>query len=139
MASPRLAKHLTHLKNRRKARRLLDRARERRRLAMEPLEDRRLLAQGPALVAVIPNDEALLSANGTNTLNFPGTFPTSPKEMTFRFAQGNVLDATTLASGFLVKSAGNDHILGNADDQTITPGFIGLADDPREVVMRFAT
>src|SRR5438876_10591018 len=105
MASSRTVKRLSHLKNRRKARQLLDRAHERRRLQLEPLEDRRLLAQGPSLVTIVPNDEQLLSANGTNTLNFPAAFPTSPQELTFRFAQGNVIDATTLASGFVVKSA----------------------------------
>src|SRR5436309_1909230 len=109
MASLRLAKFLSHLKNRRKARHLLDRARERRFLALETLEDRRVMAQGPSLVAVIPNDEALLGANGTNNLAFPGTFPTAPSELTFRFAAGNVIDPTTLSTGFVVKSAGNDH------------------------------
>src|SRR5262245_40077183 len=112
MASPRLAKHLRELKHRRSARLRLDRANAKRQLALETLEDRRLMAQGPSLVAVIPNDETLLSANGTNTLAFPAAFPTAPSEMTFRFAQGNSIDSATLSGGFIVRSAGLDHLRG---------------------------
>src|SRR5207248_959818 len=40
--------------------------------------------------------------------------------------------------GFVVKSGGPDHVLGDADDQTVLPGFVGLGDSSREVIMRFA-
>src|SRR5207237_4592132 len=48
-------------------------------------------------------------------------------------------DGNTLANGFVVTSGGPDHKLGDTDDQVITPGYIGVSDTPREVVMRFAS
>ncbi len=88
------------------------------------------MAVGPSLVNIIPNSGIFL--NNNDTLNV------SPRELTFRFAQGSVLDANTLQNGFILTSAGNDRILGNTDDQAIAPGFLGLGDTAREVVMRFA-
>ncbi len=131
MASPRLAKRLAQLKNSRKARALTNRLGEVRRMNLEQLEDRRLMAVGPSLVNIIPNSGVFL--NNNDTLNV------SPRELTFRFAQGSVLDANTLQNGFILTSAGNDRILGNTDDQAIAPGFLGLGDTAREVVMRFAS
>ena len=34
--------------------------------------------------------------------------------------------------------SGADHLFNTADDVTVTPGFLGLGDTSREVVMRFA-
>ena len=89
------------------------------------------MAQGPSLVSVIPTSGVFLHNN--DTLNV------APRDITFRFAQGNSIDPTTLAAGFVVKSAGPDHIMGDSDDQAIAPGFLGLGDSPREVIMRFAS
>src|SRR6478609_5481645 len=130
MASPRLVRNLSQLKHGRKARALAERLGEKRRLQLETLEDRRLMAVGPSLVTVTPNSGIFL--NNNDTLNV------APRDMTFRFAQGNVLDGNTLAKGFVVTSAGNDHILGNTDDQVVSPGYLNLGDSTREVVMRFA-
>src|SRR5207247_1316084 len=114
---------------------------EQRRLRMELLEDRRLMALGPSLVSVLPNTGPLLSAtvNPSATLAFSSAFNEAPRDISFRFAQGTALDATTLAGGFVVKSGGADHVLGDGDDQTIAPGFLGLGDSSREVIMRFAS
>src|SRR4051812_1642271 len=119
MAAPRLRKSLSNLKRRRKAHAEPQRPDKRRQLQLESLEDRRLMAQGPTLVAVVPNDEAQLTASPSPNLSFPAAFPTSPHDLTFRFAQGNSIDPTSLATGIIVKSAGPDQILGDADDQTI--------------------
>jgi hypothetical protein len=130
MAAPRLAKHLSALKHRGKACPPSANKRPSRRLQLEPLEDRRMLALGPMLVAVVPNNGVFLHTN--DTLNV------APRDLTFRFAQGNAIDPATLATGVKLTSGGPDHILGDADDQTLTPGFLGLGDTPREVIMRFA-
>ncbi len=131
MASARLGKNFSKLKDRRRARPLEQLRSERKRLLLEELEDRRLMAVGPSLVAIIPTSGDFLQNNGT--------LHVAPRDMTFRFAQGNEIDGTTLANGFIVTSGGPDRILGDTDDQVITPGFIGLGDTPREVVMRFAS
>src|SRR5262245_46765654 len=88
MAAMRLRKNLSRLKRRHKAPGDPQRLAEGRRLHLEPLEDRRLMAVGPALVAIIPNSGVFLQNNTTLTV--------APRDMTFRFAQGNVIDAVTL-------------------------------------------
>src|SRR5947208_594149 len=116
MASARLGKNLSKLRDRRKARPLDQLRTERKRLLLEELEDRRLMTTGPSLVAVIPTSGVFLNSNDT--------LHVAPRDITFRFAQGNVIDGNSLANGFVVMSGGADHILGDTDDQTITPGFI---------------
>src|ERR1041385_423237 len=111
MAAPRLVKSF-HGKRRRKEEAERKRKIEKRRLNHELLEDRRMMAQGPSLVSVIPTSGVFLHTG--DTLNV------APRDITFRFAQGNSIDAATLAAGFVVRSAGPDHILGDTDDQTIT-------------------
>src|SRR6267142_5730045 len=135
MAAPRLRKSLSKLKRRRKAGPVPQQNGEQRVLQLESLEDRRLMAQGPALVAVIPNNGVFLQNNVT--LNV------APRDLTFRFAQGNVIDPATLSNGIRIVRAGVDGVFDapNAptpNDISIQPGFIGLGDTPREVVMRFA-
>src|SRR5688572_26482917 len=98
MAAPRLAKHLSKLKHQSRARLLAMRSGEKRKLHLEPLEDRRLMAVGPSLVAVIPNSGIFLQNNAT--LN------EAPRELTFRFAQGNTIDPATLATGIVIDRPG---------------------------------
>src|SRR3954462_6923763 len=103
MASLRLSKILSDLKRRSCA--ATDRKRaEQRRLRLELLEDRRLMALGPSLVSVLPNTGPLLSGtvNPSATLAFSPPFNDAPRDLSFRFAQGNDLDGTSLASGFKV-------------------------------------
>src|SRR5436305_14457428 len=105
MASLRLSKVLSELKRRGCAATDLKRA-EQRRLRMELLEDRRLMALGPSLVSVLPNTGPLLSAtvNTSATLAFSSAFSEAPHDLSFRFAQGTDIDGTSLSSGFVVKS-----------------------------------
>src|SRR5437868_6988142 len=140
MASLRPSRVLADLKRRGCALTDLKKKAEQRRLRMELLEDRRLMALGPSLVSVLPNTGPLLSAtvNPAATLAFTSAFNDAPRDLSFRFAQGTDIDATSLASGFLVKSGGPYHIVGDADDQIVIPGFLGLGDSSREVIMRFA-
>src|SRR5689334_15899072 len=140
MASPRSSKVLSDLKRRGCAISDLKKKAEQRRLRMELLEDRRLMALGPSLVSVLPNTGPLLSAtvNPAASLAFTSAFNEAPRDISFRFAQGTDIDGASLASGFVVKTGGPDHVLGDADDQTVIPGFLGLGDSSREVIMRFA-
>src|SRR4030095_7120421 len=110
MAASRLRKALSKLKRRRKASPTTGQAGDKRQLQLEALEDRRMMAQGPASVPILPNDEVALSGGATGTLTFGAPFPTSPREITFRFAQGNSIDPATLASGIKVVRAGGDGV-----------------------------
>src|SRR4051812_8559037 len=108
-----------------------------RKLHLEQLEDRRVMAvTGPTLVALATNNgENLLSPSG---LPLPNTvIQTNPRELDFLFAQGQKIDPATLG-GLQMVRGGVDGLIGTADDVTITPGYVGLLDDPRTVVMRFS-
>lgn len=136
MAAPRLSRSLANLKNRAKGGPFVAGQREKRRLHLEPLEDRRLMAVGPSLVSVIPNSGVFLKNNDILT--------TAPRDITFRFAQGNAIDPNSLTTGIRVVRAGVDGVFDatNAttpNDIVVTPGFVGLGDTAREVVMRFAS
>src|SRR5689334_22690399 len=130
MATPRLAKRLSELKQSEKARRLRRREQESRRLQIESLEDRRMMAVGPSLVAIVSNNGEFLDPG--DKLNV------APRDLTFRFSQGAAIDPASIANGFQLVRSGGDNIFGNANDVVITPGFLGSTDVPREVVMRFA-
>jgi hypothetical protein len=135
MAAPRLAKHLSKLKHQSRARLLDMRPEKKRKLHLEPLEDRRLMAQGPSLVAVIPNSGVFLQNNAT--LN------EAPRELTFRFAQGNTIDPATLATGIVIDRPGPNGAFEpvgatTTDDIPVSVGFLGIGDTSREVIMRFA-
>src|SRR5688572_24092129 len=87
----------------------------RRELALERFEDRLLLA-GPQLISIIPNDGDLILAGQTRHA--------APRELTFRFDSGQVIDDATL-SGIQISRAGPDRALGTPDDVLIVPGFRG--------------
>ena len=69
MAAPRLAKRLSKLKHQSRARLLAMKSGEKRKLHLEPLEDRRLMAQGPSLVAVIPNSGVFTKTHDIRVTN----------------------------------------------------------------------
>ena len=106
--------HIRSLKSRRRNR-LEARRRAMRNLQMESLEDRRLLATGPQLIAIQPNGDELL---------FDGDVRDSaPTKLTFRFDENTVLDPDTIADGIqLIR--GNQTGIGGGDDIVIEPGFI---------------
>src|SRR3954470_2280846 len=123
-----------------KSRRFRDALRKNsRKLHLEQLEDRRVMAVGPNLTALATNEgDNFLAAN--TGIPLPNVVVQHrPTELDFLFAQGQKIDPATLASGFKVVRAGADGALGSADDVVIAPGYIGLLDDPRAVVMRFAS
>jgi hypothetical protein len=70
-----------------------------RALRLESLEDRRLLAIGPQLIGVQPNQGDLLTEGTIRNV--------APEELTFRFNEGQAIDEATLGS-ILVTRAGGD-------------------------------
>ncbi len=123
MATQRSLSRLSTLK---KSRKFRDRARkESRRLHLEQLEDRRVMA-----VFVLPNNGALLQDGETRTV--------APKDLTFRFTDIPGIDPTTIDNGIRLVRAGHDGAFGQANDVIVPVGFTGLGDNNREVVMRFA-
>lgn len=134
MAKKRLASRRSLLQQSSKSRQLARQRRSPRRLNLESLEDRRVMA-GLNLAALIPNSGVVL--NTGDTLNV------APRELTFRFAQGQAIDPTTVTGGVIITRSGGDNSFGPlspSPDITVTPGFIGLSTDtPREIIMRFAS
>ena len=97
-----------------------------RRLHLEQLEDRRVMA-----IFVLPNNGVLLNNNvDTRTV--------APQDLTFRFTDIPGLDPSTVTRGVRLTRAGGDGQFGQANDVIVAPGFIGLGDTNREIVMRFA-
>ena len=78
-----------------RGRRLRDRGR--RDLRLEPLEDRRLMAVGPQLAGIQPNDGSLLTDGQVRNV--------APVDLTFRFSEP--IDASTL-SGIRITRSGLD-------------------------------
>ncbi len=64
--------------------------RSQRRLILEALEDRQLLAVGPQLVGIQPNSGALLQDGQIRNI--------APNELVFRFNSGEAIDPTTLST-----------------------------------------
>ncbi len=81
-----------------------DQARKRvRTCCSSPLENRHLMAVGPQLIGVQPNNSDLLIDGAVRT--------ESPKELVFRFDDSQVIDPTTL-SGIRITRAGGDGTFG---------------------------
>ncbi|MFV1964695.1 MAG: S8 family serine peptidase, partial [Pirellulaceae bacterium] len=99
------------------------------------MEDRRLLAAGPRLAGVQPNNSVSFSFDDPTA----NVRPVAPRELNIRFDEDQRIDATTLDAIRITRS-GFDGIFGNSNDELITPGFIGVtaAPDENEVVVRFA-
>lgn len=101
---------------------------KRRALRHELLEERRLLAVGPQLLGIDHNNGVLIQDG--SIIN------TAPRELTFRFDEGQVLDRATLGAIRLVRSGG-DGVFDNGNDVTINPGYLDLGQTSFSVVMRF--
>lgn len=103
-----------------------------RSLQLQPLEERTVFAVGggPTLLAIIPNEGALIVPNGP-------ALHIAPKDLTFRFDDGQTIDPASIGAIQITRS-GPDRILGNSDDVTITPGFSGIGETPNDVIVRFA-
>lgn len=96
---------------------------------VEDLEVRSLLA-APTLVAVRPNVGEFLVENEIRE--------TAPNELTLQFNPGQVLDAATIDGNVTVTRAGHDGSFGDGNEVPVTIGFVGIGDQPEEVVVRFA-
>ncbi len=101
-----------------------------RRLRIETLEDRRLLALGPQLQGVLPDTGSLLEDGEIRDV--------APRELLFVFDEDQVLDAGTIPGAFQVERSGLDGSFGDGNEVIVTPGYIGLGETSNEVVMRFA-
>jgi len=127
MSTRRPLKQISALK---KTRRYRDHVRQtKRKMELERLEDRRVMTTGPTLVNVLSNFEAI---ENNETLEI------APREITLRFAEGQSIDPATIANGVRVTRGGFDRALNGVNDVVIQPGYIGLTDTPREIVVRFA-
>lgn len=101
----------------------------RREARYEQFEPRRLMAVSPKLISIIPNEGELLVDGQTRDV--------APRELTFRFSEGQIIDPASLGGIQIVRS-GFDGSIGDGNDTFITPGYIGIGDRPNEVVARFA-
>ncbi len=103
-------------------------------LMMEQFEDRVLLSiSPPELVAVFRPDGQLL--------NDGSSLSSAPSSLMLRFNEGQQIDPATLDTGIQFVRSGGDDVIGTAGtiaDQTIVPGWIGIGDNPNEVVVRFS-
>ena len=87
------------------------------------------MAVSPRLISIIPNEGELLVDGQTRDV--------APRELTFRFSEGQIIDPASLGGVQIVRS-GFDGVLGDVNDVLIAPGFIGIGDRSNEVVARFA-
>ncbi|MCR9199839.1 MAG: hypothetical protein NXI04_14485 [Planctomycetaceae bacterium] len=96
---------------------------------VEDLEVRSLLA-APTLVAVRPNVGEFLVENEVRE--------TAPNELTLQFNPGQIIDDATVNGNVTVTRAGHDGTFGDGNEVPVTIGFVGVGDQPEEVVVRFA-
>ena len=113
----------------RQQRRRTQRYLAKRGLKLEKLEDRVLLAVGPQLIGINPNDGDLLEDGDIRSI--------APLDLTFRFDDGQVIDLNSL-DGIQITRGGADGELLTDDDIVIEPGFVGMGKSPNEVIFRFA-
>src|SRR5687768_12128606 len=130
MATQRFPKRFASLTKSRKFRDRARQAKESKRLQLESLEDRRLMALVPPVI--LPNSDVVLNDGAVMTV--------APKDLNFEF--NDILDPLTIANGIRLIRSGKDGVFDppntpGSNDVAIVPGFIGLNDDARQVVMRF--
>ncbi len=97
---------------------------------LEKLEERQLMAVGPRLISVQPNDGDLLTNNEIRNI--------APRDLTLVFQEGQTIDTATLQQGVRLTRSGFDGVFDNGNDVIVTPGFIGLGDQSNHVVVRFS-
>ncbi|MEO8493503.1 MAG: choice-of-anchor L domain-containing protein, partial [Planctomycetota bacterium] len=108
-----------------------------RQLLLESLEDRRLLAAGPRLAGIQPNNSVLFSFDDPSA----NVRSVAPRELNIRFDENQqIVNTPANLSAIRITRSGFDGVFGNANDVQITPGFIGVtaAPDQNEVIVRFA-
>lgn len=95
----------------------------------EKLEDRTLLA-GASLVNIEPNIDLSLTDGEI--------YNEAPQELTFVFSPGQEIDPNSLGGIQIVRS-GQDGTFADGNEVTIEPGYVGIGDNPNEVIVRFAS
>jgi hypothetical protein len=95
----------------------------------EQLEDRTLLA-GASLVNIEPNIDLSLTDGEV--------YNEAPQELTFVFSPGQEIDPNSLGGIQIVRS-GQDGTFADGNEVTIEPGYVGIGDNPNEVIVRFAS
>lgn len=102
---------------------------------LETLESRMLLAVGPRLAGVQPNNSDLFSFDNPAA----NVRSVAPRELTLRFDENQQIDPNTLAGVRVVRS-GFDNVFGNGNDVVVPLGFVGVGKSPseNEIVIRFA-
>jgi len=108
------------------------RKKARRALSLEPCEERLLMAiDGPRLLAAIPSTGTVINDN--TVLEF------APREVLLRFDEAIAQNSLIINNvpSIIFGRAGADGVFGNGNDVLITPGFIGIGDQPNEVIVRF--
>ncbi len=81
------------------------------------------------LVQILPNIDGPLQDNDIRQ--------TAPNELVFRFSPGEAIDPTSL-SGIQIVRSGFDGVFDNGNDVLVAPGYVGIGDQPYEVIFRFA-
>lgn len=99
-----------------------------RRLKLESLEERRLLA-GPELVGI--------SADGGQPLANGQILNSAPRELTLDFVDDLPISPATLGAIQVTRSF-ND-VFGDADDSSVSPGAVTIGGSDTSVVVRFET
>ena len=94
----------------------------------EQLEDRTLLA-GASLVNIEPNIDLSLTDGEV--------YNQAPSELTFKFTPGQEIDPASL-NGIQIVRSGLDGTFIDGNEVPITPGYIGIGENPNEVILRFA-
>jgi hypothetical protein len=101
-----------------------------RRTLLERLEQRQLLAAGPQLIGIQPNEGALIENGVTQSV--------APRVLTFRFDDGQAIHPATL-DAIQIRRAGADGALGTSDDVLIQPGSVSVGNpESNEVIVRFS-
>ncbi len=96
------------------------------------------MTTGPQLVAIINNANGNTTNDAADMIHAGDIFHTPPRGITLRFGEGQVIDPTTIANGVKITRAGLDGSFGQPNDVVITPGYVGIENSTREVVIRFA-
>ena len=101
-----------------------------RKLQIEQFEQRVLLAiTGPELVAIVPNVGDMIE--DADVLHV------APQEMVFHFNEGQTLDPASLGS-IQMERSGADGTFDDGNEVAVDYGWIGIGDQPNEVIVRFA-
>ncbi|GAF72051.1 unnamed protein product, partial [marine sediment metagenome] len=86
-------------------------------------------AAPPELVAIIPNQGGVLTDGDI--------FDVAPRQLTFRFTDGQIIDQSSLGGIEIIRS-GSDGTFGDGNEQVVQYGWIGIGEHPNEVIVRFA-